>query len=222
MESPHVSGTAKPKARRGRPPEQGLAERRRRQLVESACAVFASRGYEAASISDVAKHAGVGQGTVYRYFDSKRTLLDHVLDHSVERMLDAVQSGATRERPRSLEEFTAQVRSIAERLFELIEAEPDLIKLVVVEATAIDDELKARLVGLETTLTMMMASYLDHGVREGWLRKGLDSRWAAHAMNSLLVPGLLLALRGEATPARRAQYVDALVSFIVYGMRGAR
>jgi AcrR family transcriptional regulator len=46
-------------------------------------------------MSDVAKHAGVGQGTVYRYFENKRALLDHVLDRTVERMLDAVHTGQT-------------------------------------------------------------------------------------------------------------------------------
>jgi AcrR family transcriptional regulator len=220
MESPPPTGSAKPRARRGRPPEPGLAQRRRLQLIESACAVFTERGYEAASISDVAKHAGVGQGTVYRYFDSKRTLLDHVLDHSVERMLEAVRSGATRTRAASLEEFIDQVRSIAERLFTLTQEEPELLKLVLVEASAIDDELEARLLGLENTLSAMMASYLNHGVRAGWLREDLDTEMVAHGMNAMIVPGFLLALRGKATPERRASYVDALVSFLVFGVRG--
>jgi AcrR family transcriptional regulator len=220
MESAPPTGSAKPRARRGRPPEPGLAQRRRLQLIESACAVFTERGYEAASISDVAKHAGVGQGTVYRYFESKRTLLDHVLDHSVERMLDAVRSGATRTRAESLDEFIEQVRSIAERLFTLTQEEPELLKLVLVEASAIDDELKARLLGLENTLSAMMASYLNHGVRAGWLRADLDTEMVAHGMNAMIVPGFLLALHGQATPERRARYVDVLVSFVVYGVRG--
>jgi AcrR family transcriptional regulator len=220
MESAPEPGSAKSRARRGRPPEPGLAERRRLQLVESACAVFTERGYEAASISDVAKHAGVGQGTVYRYFKSKRTLLDHVLDHGVERMLDAVRTGATRTRAESLEEFVEQIRAIAERLFALTQEEPELLKLVLVEASAIDEELKARLLGLEDTLSAMVASYLNHGVRAGWLREDLDTEMVAHGMNAMIVPGFLLALRGEATPERRAHYVDVLVSLVVHGMRG--
>jgi hypothetical protein len=34
------------------------------------------------------------------------------------------------------------------------------------------------------------------------------------------VPGLLLALRGEATAAARARYVEVLVSFVAHGIRG--
>jgi AcrR family transcriptional regulator len=220
MESAPPTGSAKPRARRGRPPEPGLAQRRRLQLIESACAVFTERGYEAASISDVAKHAGVGQGTVYRYFESKRTLLDHVLDHSVERMLEAVRGDASQPRPRSLEEFIEQITEISERLFRLTQEEPELIKLVLVEASAIDEELKARLLGLENTLSAMMASYLNHGVRAGWLRADLDTEMAAHGMNSMLVPGFLLALRGDSTPEQRTRYVTVLVSFVVFGAGG--
>jgi AcrR family transcriptional regulator len=214
-----TTGPAKPRARRGRPPELGLAERRRHQLVESACAVFAEHGYETASMSDVAKHAGVGQGTVYRYFPSKRELLDHVLDHGVERMLDAVTGGEATQ-AESLEDLSGQVSGIAERLFTLIEAEPNLLKLVLVEASAIDDELKARLLGLENTLSAMMASYLDKGVRAGWLRADLDTEMVAHGMNSMVVPGFLLALRGDATAERRARYVTTLTSFVMFGLRG--
>ena len=220
MESPPAPGSAKPRTRRGRPPEPGLAERRRRQLVESACAVFTERGYETASISAVAKHAGVGQGTVYRYFKSKRMLLDHVLDHGVERMLNAVHGGATRARAESLEEFVAQIRAIAERLFALTQDEPELLKLVLIEASAIDEELEPQLLGLDDTLSAMTVSCLNHGVRAGWRREDLDTEMVAHGMNAMIMPGFLLALRGDATPERRARYVDVLVSFIVHGMRG--
>lgn len=171
-------------------------------------------------MSDVAKHAGVGQGTVYRYFPSKRELLDHVLDHGVERMLDAV-TGGDEVRAESLEDLAGQISGIARRLFTLIEEEPNLLKLVLVEASAIDDELKARLLGLENTLSAMMASYLDKGVRAGWLRADLDTEMVAHGMNAMVVPGFLLALRGDATDARRTRYVETLTSFVMYGLRGA-
>jgi AcrR family transcriptional regulator len=182
--------------------------------------VFAQRGFEAASISDVAKRAGVGQGTVYRYFDSKRELLDHVLDHTVERVLDAVRTGATSERAESLEEFIEEVRGIAVRLFTLTQAEPELLKLVLVEVGAIDEEVKARLLGPANALSAMLASYLEHGVRSGWLRADLDTEMVARGMNALIVPGLLLALRGEATADRRFRYIQVLVSFAVHGIRG--
>jgi TetR/AcrR family fatty acid metabolism transcriptional regulator len=52
-----------------------LREERKAQLLEAALRVFARQGFHAATVSDVAAEAGVSQGTVYHYFDSKESML---------------------------------------------------------------------------------------------------------------------------------------------------
>jgi AcrR family transcriptional regulator len=52
-----------------------LREERRRQILEAALTVFSQKGFNAANVSDVAAQAGVSQGTIYWYFDSKEELL---------------------------------------------------------------------------------------------------------------------------------------------------
>jgi len=52
-----------------------LREQRSSQLLNAAQQVFSRKGFHAANISDVATEAGVSQGTVYHYFDSKEALL---------------------------------------------------------------------------------------------------------------------------------------------------
>lgn len=53
-----------------------MREERRRQILESALAVFSQKGFHASNVSDVAAHAGVSQGTIYWYFSSKEELFD--------------------------------------------------------------------------------------------------------------------------------------------------
>ena len=48
-------------------------------IVASARKVFCSCGFEKGSIVDIARDAGIAEGTIYRYFDGKRGLLDEVL-----------------------------------------------------------------------------------------------------------------------------------------------
>jgi TetR/AcrR family fatty acid metabolism transcriptional regulator len=50
-------------------------ELRRRHILEAAAKVFAKRGYRSASIRDVAKAAGVADGTIYNVFSNKAELL---------------------------------------------------------------------------------------------------------------------------------------------------
>jgi AcrR family transcriptional regulator len=55
-------------------PLRADARRNRERILESARAVFAAGGAEA-QIDDVARHAGVGVGTVYRHFPTKEALM---------------------------------------------------------------------------------------------------------------------------------------------------
>ncbi len=52
-----------------------LREERRQQIIDAALAVFTQKGFHAANVSDVAAQAGVSQGTIYWYFESKEELL---------------------------------------------------------------------------------------------------------------------------------------------------
>jgi AcrR family transcriptional regulator len=56
-----------------------LREERRQQILEAALTVFGQKGFNAANVSDVAAQAGVSQGTIYWYFESKEELLTQAL-----------------------------------------------------------------------------------------------------------------------------------------------
>jgi AcrR family transcriptional regulator len=51
------------------------ADETRQQLISAAAAVFAERGYEGATIADIARHAGLSTGAIYAHYRSKAELL---------------------------------------------------------------------------------------------------------------------------------------------------
>ncbi|MFI2205503.1 TetR/AcrR family transcriptional regulator [Streptomyces sp. NPDC020192] len=51
----------------------------RARILHAAGAVFAERGYEAATVRDIAGRAGVNQALIFRYFGSKKALLTEVM-----------------------------------------------------------------------------------------------------------------------------------------------
>ncbi|HEY9454613.1 MAG TPA: TetR/AcrR family transcriptional regulator [Bradyrhizobium sp.] len=55
-----------------RPADEDNAKRR--QIIEGARAIFLTRGFDAASMMDIAKEAGVSKGTLYVYFKDKDEL----------------------------------------------------------------------------------------------------------------------------------------------------
>ena len=62
-------------AERGRPRDP----RRGRAILDAARAVLAERGFTGASMDAIARSAGVGKDTLYRRWDSKEQLVQHLL-----------------------------------------------------------------------------------------------------------------------------------------------
>jgi len=66
---------------------------RRLQLLGVARAIFASRGFEAASIEKIAQHAGVTKPVVYEHFGSKEGLHAAVVEREMEELVAHVVAG---------------------------------------------------------------------------------------------------------------------------------
>jgi TetR/AcrR family transcriptional regulator, fatty acid metabolism regulator protein len=81
-----------------------LRSARKAQILQAANDVFSRKGFHAANVSDVAAEAGISQGTVYHYFDSKEELFMAVfeawetgsLNREVQAAMDASKSASER------------------------------------------------------------------------------------------------------------------------------
>ncbi len=67
-----------------------LIAARRNQILEAAARVFAQKGFHSTTIKEVAKEAGIADGTIYNYFENKTALLLGIF----ERMKDTILSDA--------------------------------------------------------------------------------------------------------------------------------
>ena len=52
---------------------------KRRQILDGAMRVFLDKGFDAASMSGIARAASVSKGTLYVYFEDKQTLFDAIV-----------------------------------------------------------------------------------------------------------------------------------------------
>jgi AcrR family transcriptional regulator len=65
-----------------------IREGKRRQILYAAVECFATTGYHAVSISDLASHAGISKGLMYNYFSSKEELLKSIFREIMTEMMD--------------------------------------------------------------------------------------------------------------------------------------
>jgi TetR/AcrR family fatty acid metabolism transcriptional regulator len=115
------------RAKDARPPGGRRVGDKRERILRAAVKVFAKSGFFAARVSEVAKAAGVADGTIYLYFKSKDELLISLFEDRVERLLAYL-----REELPKLENAPARFRRVIELQLGLLEGERDLAEVVTV------------------------------------------------------------------------------------------
>ncbi|PTQ89247.1 TetR/AcrR family transcriptional regulator [Agitococcus lubricus] len=177
------------------------AERNRQQLrsdiLQAAFIEFAERGYHQTAISDIAKRLGIGHGTFYRHFTNKRDILEHVIDDIATKIIATLEAENAPDAVTSLEAYKEQCARIANRLSDVLTANPAIARLILLEATSIDADMTKRLMNLIDWGGQLVAAYMINGVKLGYFRKDLDCQSTGHAVVGMI---LVCALRFLSNP----------------------
>ena len=101
---------------------------KREAILRAAVKVFARRGYFNSKVADVAKEAGIADGTVYLYFKSKDEILHSIFDRA---MAEFIAEG--KKELAEIESPKDKLRRIAELHLEKLGADSDLAIVFQVE-----------------------------------------------------------------------------------------
>ena len=82
-----------------RAPAGAKAEQRVRDIVRVGREVFAERGYERATITEIAQRLGVSEATVFTYFRGKRELCVRVISDWYDEITAAIAEGLPKRKP---------------------------------------------------------------------------------------------------------------------------
>lgn len=187
----------------GQQPRRALrkdAERNRRLVLDGARALFAERGLEA-TLNDVAHHANVGVGTVYRRFATKEELLEAVFEDSIEQIADIAEIAAHQED--SWDGFVYFV----EHTCELTATDRGLREMLYSKAYGGYRVERAR-VRLDPFVSVLM----ERARRDGYLRPGVG---ASDTPIVSLLAGAVVEWAGHVEPQLWRRYVALLLD----GMR---
>src|SRR5512133_3640383 len=84
-------------------------------LFEAAVAVLSEHGVDGMTMDRVASAASVAKGSLYRYFRSKRELLEFVYAKMVDPVFRGLEEMAATERP-ATEKLAAQLRALLDHV----------------------------------------------------------------------------------------------------------
>ncbi|MBQ9549917.1 MAG: TetR/AcrR family transcriptional regulator [Lachnospiraceae bacterium] len=78
---------------------------RKQEILEGALKVFAKKGYEKTTITDIAKELGISQGLCYRYYPSKEEIYEAALEEYADMIVNS-----------NLKRFGKKGRSLKEKI----------------------------------------------------------------------------------------------------------
>ena len=140
---------------------------KRGRILDAAVKVFAERGYFSSTVAEIARAAGVADGTIYLYFKSKDDLLFELFDEKMTQLIADAKSALAEEK-----DAPSRLRRFIRLHFSLVEKNPDLASVLVVELRQSAQLLKA------ADRQKLGAAYLEligQVVREGQERGELDA-----------------------------------------------
>jgi TetR/AcrR family fatty acid metabolism transcriptional regulator len=150
---------------------------KREAILRAAISVFAHNGYFNSKVADIAREAGVADGTVYLYFKSKEEILHSIFDRSVEEALEAARAQVQR-----VSDPKEKLRRIALLHLERLGADRDLAVVFQVElrgSTKFMQEFSAA--GFAEYLTLIRSTF-EEGQRTGAFRSDLNANVVAKVL----------------------------------------
>jgi AcrR family transcriptional regulator len=158
------------------------------KILEAAVRLFAQKGYSASSTSEIAKTAGVSEGTIFNYFKTKKELLHGLLVPLTDRVLRPFVLAANPQGEREMEEM---LYDLMVDQVQLIENNLPLVKAMTVEA-AFHPELLAPLKLTILQAVKSMVALINEEQERGHFRDDVDPTRAMRVFLSLLLGYVLM------------------------------
>jgi TetR/AcrR family transcriptional regulator, fatty acid metabolism regulator protein len=148
---------------------------KRRQILDAAIRVFATRGFHACRVSDVADEAGVAYGLVYHYFGSKEEILNTLFTERWQIMLDAIAEIDKQQDTPARDKLYL----VASFIIDSYRHEPDLMKVIIVEVTRAANSFGREHLAKIREAYDMIGQIVEAAQREGTFKREISSDFAA-------------------------------------------
>lgn len=139
-------------------------QERRAQLLDVGRSVFAERGYEAASVEEIASRAKITKPVVYEHFNGKEGLYAVIVDREVRALLQRITESLEGDHPRALLEQAAY------SFLSYIEDEPEGFRILVRDSPV------TSATGTLASVIGDIAIQVEYILRDEFKERGFDTK----------------------------------------------
>jgi AcrR family transcriptional regulator len=148
-----------------------------KRILEAAIKVFSEKGFSAATTSEIARNANVAEGTIFRYFKTKKDILRGILIQSISILSRSIVMGSVEKILLSSEE--KDLRAILKELLfdrmKLVDSFFPMARVIITEALYHDDVREALYQNVFAKARSTFELFHQKMLEKGIIRKDLDS-----------------------------------------------
>ena len=134
----------------------------RATVIDTACQLFAERGYRGTSMKDLAETLGVRASSLYNHVTSKQDILFAIMDKAMDRALDAQEEALA-----GVADVAAQLRAATESLVLDFLRNPAEVTVCNTEVRSLDAANRAAIVAKRDRYAGRVRAIIARGCRDG-------------------------------------------------------
>src|SRR6218665_2554157 len=188
----------------------GVMSDRKREIIRSLASSFATRGYHAVGMRELAQAVGLNQGTLYHYFSSKNHALLAVCLVGQDETHGIVAAVLE-----ETEDFSERIRLLFDRYLHSLDTLGDFIDVFANQRGAVPHELSEPLRSGWAKTRELYRRIFDEAAEDGAIAKGTDANSAI-----LMLVGVYRMTNMLHRTKRKAEikpFIDLAVSVLING-----
>ncbi len=150
---------------------------KRTRILKSAVKVFAQKGFYHAKVSEIAKRAGVADGTIYLYFKNKDEILISIFEEELGKFIAEVQEEIAAET-----DLIAKVRKYIHAHLRFVKQNPKLAQVFQLELRQSNRFIKEYSGSKLKEYLNLVGNLIEQGQREGLFRSDIHPGLAKRAL----------------------------------------
>ncbi len=163
-------------------PKRNVTAQRTAEIIQAATAVFAAKGFDGATMEDIADAVGINKATIYLYFESKDALIHAIAEQLFAQELTGLQ--AAHDLPgTATERLTAYYESLIAEEAEVLPLMPILYEFYALGLRRTD--VRAVVSDFIGRVTGLLEAIIEAGIENGEFAP-TEARAAARALDALL------------------------------------
>jgi AcrR family transcriptional regulator len=202
-------------------PDLNIPEKEKK-ILEAAITIISEKGFNAATTSEIARAAGVAEGTIFRYFKTKKDILRSILIHVISLMgeplvLEGVKKILLNSRQKDLRSI---LKDFLKDRITLINSLFPMIRILLTEALYHEDIREALYENIVSKALGIFNVFYEQMLERGMMRKDLDPVVAIRCIIGNIV--FLFIYRkfvlDNMEPDDLEQEMDRVIDVIMFGI----